>query len=118
MTAMRTGGRTRMVPKRSKSPVAARRFPRGKRWVFRVYVTDNTLCVRNTLRNLADLCEDRLPGKYAIEVVDLLETPERATTDEILAVPTVVRTAPNPVRRVIGDLSDVDRATVGLQLPI
>jgi circadian clock protein KaiB len=61
-------------------------------------------------------CEEHLAGRYTIEIVDLLEDPRRAADDQILAVPTVVRRFPAPIRKVVGDLSDGDRLLVGLQL--
>ncbi len=108
-----------MKPRTSQS----RRPPRspaavGQRWTFSVYVTDSSPRSLNALQNLTALCETHFPGRYTIEVVDLLKVPERARADSIVAVPTVVRTAPVPVRRVIGDLSDVARTTAGLQLSV
>jgi len=66
--------------------------------------------------NLTRICEDHLPGQCQIEVVDLLEYPNLARTDQILAIPTLVRTLPLPVRKVIGDLSNLDRVFVGLDI--
>lgn len=88
----------------------------GERWAFRVYVTDRSPRSANALANLTALCEAHVPGRYAIEVVDLLQTPERARTDGIVAIPTIIRTAPDPKRTVIGDLADLTKATTGLQL--
>ena len=68
------------------------------------------------IENLRRVCDEYLPGRYRIEVVDLLETPELARAAEIIAVPTLVRRLPLPVRTIIGDLSDTDRVLVGLQL--
>ncbi len=106
-----------MTPRTSRSPQpASASHAAGQRWTFSVYVTDNTPRSRNAIDNLVDLCEAHFPGQYTIEVVDLLQAPERARADKIFAIPTIVRTAPEPARRVIGDLSDVARATTGLQL--
>ena len=68
------------------------------------------------IENLRRVCDEYLPGRYRIEVIDLLETPELARAAEIVAVPTLVRRVPLPVRTLIGDLSDTDRVLVGLQL--
>ena len=68
------------------------------------------------IENLRRVCDEYLPGRYRIEVIDLLETPELARAAEIVAVPTLVRRLPLPIRTIIGDLSDTDRVLVGLQL--
>ena len=72
-------------------------------------------CLR-AIENLRRTCEAHLAGRYQIEVVDLLENPRLAAEDQILAVPTVVRKLPQPIRKIVGDLSDTDRVLVGLQL--
>jgi circadian clock protein KaiB len=68
------------------------------------------------VENLRRACEEHLPGRYRIELVDLLENPQLARGDEIIAVPTLVRKLPEPVRKIIGDLSDTEKLLVGLQL--
>jgi circadian clock protein KaiB len=68
------------------------------------------------LENLKKICEEHLAGKYSIEVVDLLKNPKLASGDQILALPTLVRKLPEPVRKIIGDLSDTERVLVGLDL--
>ena len=83
---------------------------------LRLYVTGQSpKCIR-AAANLRRACEERLAGRYHIEVVDLLENPRLAAEDQILAVPTLVRKLPLPIRKIVGDLSDVDRLLVGLQL--
>ena len=83
-------------------------------WELRLYVTDRSPnCVR-AIENLRRVCEEHLAGRYQIEVVDLLENPRLAADDQILAVPTVVRKLPLPIRTIVGDLSDTDRVLVGL----
>jgi circadian clock protein KaiB len=85
-------------------------------WQLRLYVAGQTPnCVR-AFRNLKRLCEQNLAGRYLIEVVDLIENPRLAAGDEIIAVPTLVRKLPTPVRKIIGDLSNSERVLVGLQL--
>lgn len=85
-------------------------------WELRLYVAGRTPKSMNALANLRAICEEHLPGQYSIEVVDLLVHPQLAEGDEIVAIPTVVRKLPAPVRKVVGDLSNRDRALVGLQL--
>jgi circadian clock protein KaiB len=85
-------------------------------WDLRLYVTGRSpKCVR-AIENLRRACEQNLPGHYTIEIVDLLENPRLAAEDQILAVPTVVRRHPAPIRKIIGDLSDTDRLLHGLEL--
>lgn len=85
-------------------------------WLLRLYIAGETVRAREALRNLQHYCEEHLKGQYQIEVVDLNKNPERARQDDILAVPTVVRKVPEPVRRIIGDLSDKEKVLVGLNL--
>ncbi len=90
--------------------------PSGETWELRLYVTGRSpKCVR-AIENLQLACEQHLAGRYHIEVVDLLENPRLAADDQILAVPTLVRKLPPPIRTIVGDLSDTDRLLVGLQL--
>jgi circadian clock protein KaiB len=81
-----------------------------------LYVTDRSPKCLLAIENLRRVCEEHLAGHYRIEVVDLLENPRLAADDQILAVPTVVRKLPQPIRTIVGDLSDTDRVLVGLQL--
>ena len=85
-------------------------------WDLRLYVAGKTARSVAAFENLSRLCEEHLHGRYRIEVVDLLAHPELADGDEIVAVPTLVRRLPAPVRKVIGDLSDTARALVELEL--
>ena len=68
------------------------------------------------MENLRRVCEEHLAGRYTIEVIDLLENPQLARGDEIIAVPTLVRKLPEPIRKIIGDLSNTEKVLVGLQL--
>jgi circadian clock protein KaiB len=88
----------------------------GEQWDLVLYVTDRSPKCLRAIENLRRACEKDLVGHYTIEIVDLLENPRRAADDQILAVPTVVRRLPAPIRKVVGDLSDGDRLLVGLQL--
>jgi circadian clock protein KaiB len=85
-------------------------------WELRLYVAGRTAKSVAAFENLKRLCEEHLPGKYQIEVIDLLVQPQLAQGDQIVAIPTLVRKLPNPIRKVVGDLSNVERALVGLQL--
>ena len=85
-------------------------------WELRLYVAGKTAKSVAAFDNLTKLCEQHLPGKYKIEVVDLLVYPQLAKGDQIIAIPTLVRKLPEPIRKVIGDLSNAERTLVGLQL--
>lgn len=85
-------------------------------WELRLYVAGPTAKSLAAAANLKAACEEHLPGRYRIEVVDLVANPRLARDDQIVAIPTVVRKLPQPVRRLIGDLSDSDKLLVGLQL--
>jgi circadian clock protein KaiB len=85
-------------------------------WDLRLYVTGQSPNSIRAIENLRRACEENVPGRYRIEVVDLLENPRLAADDQILAVPTVVRKLPVPIRKIVGDLSDTDRLLVGLQV--
>jgi circadian clock protein KaiB len=85
-------------------------------WELRLYVTGQSPNSIRAIENLRRVCEEYNPGRYQIEVVDLLENPRLAVQDQILAVPTVVRKLPMPIKKILGDLSDIDRLLVGLQV--
>jgi circadian clock protein KaiB len=85
-------------------------------WHLRLYVAGQSPKSLRALANLKELCEKHLAGHYEIEIVDLVEHPTLAKTDDILAVPTLVRRLPEPLRRIIGDLSDTERVLVSLRL--
>ncbi len=88
----------------------------GETWELRLYVTGRApMCVR-ALANLERACADWLPGEYHIEIIDLVEKPHLAAEDQILVVPTLVKTLPPPIRKMVGDLSDTERLLFGLQL--
>lgn len=83
-------------------------------WRLRLYVAGQSPRSLRALANLKSLCEGHLAGRYEIEIVDLVEHPARARTDDIVAIPTLVRRLPTPFRKVIGDLSDTERVLLGL----
>lgn len=83
---------------------------------LRLYIAGNTLRSAAALSNLKRLCETHFPGRYSIEIIDLLVNPKLAAGDQILAVPTLVRKFPEPMRKIIGDLSNEERVLVGLDV--
>jgi circadian clock protein KaiB len=85
-------------------------------WELRLYVAGQTPKCLAAFSNLRTICEQHLQGRYHIEVIDLLERPALAQGDQSLAVPTLVRTLPDPGRRIIGDLSNTERVLVGLDI--
>jgi circadian clock protein KaiB len=85
-------------------------------WNLRLYVAGQTPKSQQAFRNLQTLCEEHLPGRYTIEVVDLIKNPQLAEGDQIVAIPTLVRKLPEPIRKIVGDLSNTERALVGLDI--
>ena len=85
-------------------------------WQLRLYVAGQTPKSMAAIKNLKRICEQHLPGRYNIEVIDLMANPRLAKDDQIVAIPTLVRKLPDPLRRIVGDLSDEARTLVGLQL--
>jgi len=88
----------------------------AKLWQLRLYVAGQTPKSMTALSNLKRICENHLRGRYRIDVIDLLAHPQLSRGDQILAIPTLVRKLPVPVRKIIGDLSDTGRVLVGLDL--
>lgn len=86
------------------------------KWVLRLYVAGQTPKAITAFANLKKICEEQLKGKYSIEVIDLLINPQLGSEYQILALPTLVRKLPVPVRKIIGDLSNTERVLVGLDL--
>lgn len=85
-------------------------------WELRLYVAGQTARSLAALANLKQVCENHLNCRYRIEVIDLLKDPQLARGDQIVATPTLVRKLPQPIRKIVGDLSDADRVLMGLQL--
>jgi circadian clock protein KaiB len=90
--------------------------PSAAKWELRLYVAGQTAKSLVAFANLKRICEEHLAGEYRIEVIDLLKNPQLAAGDQILALPTLVRKLPEPVRKIIGDLSNTERVLVGLDL--
>jgi circadian clock protein KaiB len=100
---------TSAAPRKKAAPPVAE-------WQLRLYVAGKTAKSEAALANLKVICENHLAGRYSIEVIDLLVNPQLAAGDQILAVPTLVRKFPTPIRKIIGDLSNKERVLVGLNL--
>lgn len=88
----------------------------GKKWWLRLYVAGQTPRSLAAFQNLKKICDEHLKGEYDIEVIDLLKNPQLAKGDQIVAIPTLVRNLPAPVKKIIGDLSNQDRVLVGLDV--
>lgn len=95
------------------SKIAAKKPPK---WELRLYVAGNTAKSAAALSNLKKYCEEHLKGQYTIEVIDLLVQPQLAEGDQIFAIPTLVRKVPEPIRKIIGDLSNEEKVLVGLNI--
>jgi circadian clock protein KaiB len=91
-------------------------MPAEKKWQLRLYVAGMTPRCLAAFENLKRICEEHLQGEYSIEIIDLLENPQLAQGDQILAIPTLVRKLPQPLKKIIGDLSNEERVLVGLDL--
>ena len=85
-------------------------------WELRLYVAGQSAKSITAFANLKRICEEHLRGRYSIEVIDLIEQPQLARGEQIVAIPTLVRKLPEPIRKIVGDLSDTERTLVGLQL--
>jgi circadian clock protein KaiB len=126
MTSARKGATAERSAVKKKKPAAAKpraqksAAPRAQKsdstWALRLYVAGQTPKSLSAMNNLRRVLDQHMPGAYKIEVVDLLANPRLAKEDQIVAIPTLVRKLPNPIRKLIGDLSDEERTLVGLQL--
>jgi circadian clock protein KaiB len=99
-----------MNTRKNGSPVDSEKFQ------LRLYTAGQTPKSLAAIKNLKKVCEEHFAGRYEVEIVDLLKNPRLAKDDQIVAIPTLVRKLPEPVRKIIGDLSDTERTLVGLQL--
>src|SRR5262245_14326556 len=102
------------ISKRSKS----RRQTLPEQWNLRLYVAGQTPRTIAALRNLKAICEEHMPNRYEIEVIDLIKNPQLAAGDQIIAIPTLVRKLPKPMKKIIGDLANEEKVLVGLDLRI
>lgn len=105
------------VPKKHRNQIAHPGSPAsGAEWKLRLYVAGQTPKSLTAFANLKRICEEHLAGRYQIEVIDLLKQPELAQLDQIIALPTLVRKLPEPIKRIVGDLSNSERVVVGMNL--
>jgi circadian clock protein KaiB len=105
-----------MKPRSAGRRGSTRKGSPSKFWELRLYVAGKTPRSLTAFSNLQQICEGHLKGRYRIQVIDLVENPQLSKGDQILAIPTLVRKLPEPVRKIIGDLSDTERVLVGLDL--
>jgi circadian clock protein KaiB len=99
-----------------KARSGAKKKAAADEWILRLYVAGQSARSSAALRNLKTICEEHLAGRYRIELIDLLKQPQLARGDQIVAVPTLVRHLPPPMKKIIGDLSNEERVLVGLDL--
>jgi circadian clock protein KaiB len=122
MAAKKAAAKRAVTSKKTKQTQQAKQTKQtkqteDKRWNLRLYIAGDSPRSRTALANLRSLCEARLKDQYHIEVIDLTKRPDLAKADQILAVPTLIRKIPEPMKRIIGDLSNADRALIALDLP-
>jgi len=110
--AKRTTARKQAWPQNGKKT----RSSQDDKWILRIYVAGAATKSLTAFANLKKICEEHLANRYSIEVVDLVEHPELAQLDQIVALPTLIRKLPEPIRRIIGNLSNLDRVLVGMDL--
>jgi len=107
------------IAKKKDHPSASATLDDGydrERWELKLYIAGQTPKSLTAFSNLKRFCEENLQGKYALEVIDLTKNPHLAKTDQILAIPTLVRRLPEPMRKIIGDLSDKEKVLLGFDL--
>ncbi len=110
---------TKIAGKKSKAKKTGtkkRKSAKSSMWQLKLYVAGMSGKSKIALENLEAVCEKHLKGKYEIEIIDLLKQPQLAKGDQIFAIPTLIKRVPEPVRKIIGDLSDLNKVLVGLDL--
>jgi circadian clock protein KaiB len=115
-SAKSLGGKRKVSPVTSTKKKASKENDDAVIWNLRLYVAGQSPKSVTAFANLKRICEQHLAGRYRIEVLDLIKNPKLAQGDQILAIPTLVRKLPEPLKRIIGDLSDIERTLVGLDL--
>ncbi|MDO8990953.1 MAG: circadian clock KaiB family protein [Sideroxyarcus sp.] len=103
-------------PTRPALPKATPRKEEGSRYVLRLYVAGKSPKSVNAIANLKKMCEENLQGRYELEVIDLYQQPQLAQGEQIIALPTLIRKLPAPLRRIIGDMSNTERVLLGLDI--
>ena len=106
------------MPAKTAKTKKTEKFPKSKQqqYSLKLYVAGQTPRSMQALSNLKKICDEHLAGQYSVEIIDLLKTPQLAAGDQILAIPTLVRSIPKPARRIIGDLSNTEKVLVGLDV--
>jgi circadian clock protein KaiB len=115
-TKRKAGSKARGLNSTTKAIGRAKAKSLKEFWELRLYVAGQTPKSLAAFANLKKICEEHLEGKYRIEVIDLLKNPQLASGDQIFAIPTLVRNLPEPIKKIIGDLSNTERVLVGLDL--
>ncbi len=105
-----------MAEKKPAKKKESKKKKKSAEWDLRLYVAGHTVRSIKAFDNLKKICEEHMPGQYHIEVIDLIKNPGLAKGDQILAIPTLVRKLPQPIKKIIGDLSNTVRVLVGLDL--
>lgn len=100
----------------AKEKIKQSKADKAEKWELRLYIAGNTPKSMTALANLKRYCEQHLPDKYTLEIIDLLVQPQLAAGDQIFAIPTLVRKVPVPIRKIIGDLSNEEKVLVGLNI--
>jgi circadian clock protein KaiB len=95
---------------------ALRAHPKADHYVLRLYVTGTTPRSARAIQNIRAICDEKLSGRYDLEVIDIYQHPEQAKPEQVIVSPTLVKKLPLPVRKLIGDLSDAERVLVGLDI--
>ena len=113
---MKDGSKKIKSPKANDPEVKKSEKNESDKWILRLYIAGQTPKCMTAFNNLQKICEDQLKGKYIIEVIDLIDDPRLSREHQILAVPTLVRKLPVPVRKIIGDLSNTERVLIGLDI--
>src|SRR5580765_8138070 len=111
-----TDGRGSPPGKAASKPASGKPKSKPEEWELRLYVAGNTPNSIAAFGNLQQICEKHMGGRYRIEIIDLFENPQLARGDQIIAIPTLVRRLPTPIKKIIGDLSNAERVLVGLDL--
>ena len=95
---------------------SALRSPKAENYLLRLYITGATPRSSPAIQNIRSICEEKLRGRYELEVIDIYQHPEQTKPDQVVVTPTLVKKLPLPVRKLIGDLSDTERVLVGLDI--
>jgi circadian clock protein KaiB len=118
VAALKSKAKKRAVPKRRKKSAASARAATPARYLLRLYITGQTPRSLRSIENLRSLCDKHLAGRFDLEVIDIYQQPAMAAAGQIIAAPTLIKSMPLPLRRLVGDFSDQDRVILGLDIKI